>query len=37
MMALQETKKELAGTLISSDVSVFKSLTKTDLLNLLSS
>lgn len=37
MMQLQETKKELAGTLISSDTSVFKSLNKTDLLNLLGS
>ncbi|CAM3977036.1 DEAD/DEAH box helicase [Mucilaginibacter galii] len=37
MMQLQETKKELAGTLISSDASVFKSLNKTDLLSLLGS
>jgi len=37
IMQLQEKKKELAGTLISSDESAFKSLTKTDLLNLLNS
>ncbi|MEO7212590.1 SNF2-related protein [Mucilaginibacter sp.] len=36
IIVLQETKKELAGKLISSDT-IFQSLTKTDLLGLLSS
>jgi hypothetical protein len=35
MMELQQTKKELADNLISSDSAVFKSLTRADLLNLL--
>jgi SNF2 family DNA or RNA helicase len=36
MMQLQETKRSLAQTLISSDADVFKALNKDDLLGLLS-
>jgi hypothetical protein len=36
MMQLQETKTDLAGSLISSDNNITQSLTRTDLLNLLS-
>ena len=35
MMQLQDSKKELADALVASDATVFKSLTKADLLNLL--